>query len=62
MEKHLLLETFPLEEYRKHSELFDSGVYKAVDLGECVKKRISTGAPGRIEEQFDYIKEKIYES
>ncbi len=62
MEKHLTLETFPLAEYKKHSALFESGVYKAVDLGECVKKRISTGAPGKIQEQIDYIKEKIYES
>lgn len=62
IEKHLTLETFPLDEYRKHSALFDNGVYKAVDLEECVKKRISTGAPGKIQEQFDYIKEKIYES
>lgn len=62
IEKHLTLETFPLEEYKKHSPLFESDIYKAVDLGECVKKRISTGAPGRIQEQFDYIKERINEN
>ena len=61
MEKHLVLETFPLEDYRRHSELFDSDVYEAVDLETCVRKRISTGAPGKIQQQIDYIKEKLNE-
>ncbi len=60
--KHLTLETFPLEEYRKHSPLFEEDVYEAVDLDNCVRKRTSTGAPGRIQEQFDYIKEKLNEN
>ncbi len=62
IEKHLTLETFPLEEYRKHSALFESDIYNAVDLDQCVKKRTSIGAPGRIEEQFDYIKGKLNEN
>ena len=61
IEKHLVLETFPLEDYRRHSELFDSDVYEAVDLETCVRKRISTGAPGKIQQQIDYIKEKLHE-
>ena len=62
IERHLTLETYSLEEYRKHSPLFEEDVYEAVDLDNCVKKRISTGAPGRIQEQFDYIKEKLNEN
>ena len=61
IEKHLVLETFPLEDYRRHSELFDSDVYEAVDIETCVRKRISTGAPGKIQQQIDYIKEELHE-
>ncbi len=60
--RHLTLETLPLEDYRRHSDLFEEDVYMAVDLETCVKKRISTGAPGKIQEQFDYIKEKLNEN
>ena len=61
IERHLVLETLPLEDYRRHSDLFDSDVYEAVDLETCVRKRISTGAPGKIQQQIDYIKEKLNE-
>ncbi len=41
----LTLETLPLEEYKAVCELFDEGVYKAIDLDECVKKRVVKGGP-----------------
>ena len=43
--KGLTLETLPLEEYRKLSELFDEDVYKAISLEECVNQRKSFGGP-----------------
>ncbi len=33
------LETLPLEEYRNICELFDEGVYEAIKLENCVKRR-----------------------
>ncbi len=33
------LETLPLEEYKNICELFDEGVYKAINLETCVRKR-----------------------
>ncbi|MGN0607442.1 MAG: argininosuccinate lyase [Oscillospiraceae bacterium] len=42
---NLTLETLPLDEYRKLSELFDDDVYKAISLEECVNQRKSFGGP-----------------
>ena len=39
------LETLPLEEYKKHSELFDEGVYDAISLERCVNGRKVLGGP-----------------
>ena len=43
--KGLTLETLPLEEYRKMTELFDEGVYDAISLDTCVRERKSEGGP-----------------
>lgn len=43
--KGLTLETLPVEEYKKLSELFDEDVYKAISLEECVNQRKSFGGP-----------------
>ena len=39
------LETLPLEEYKKHSELFDESVYDAISLERCVNGRKVLGGP-----------------
>ena len=39
IEKNATLETLTLEEYKKASELFDEGVYEAISLENCVKRR-----------------------
>ncbi len=39
IEKSLTLETLPIEEYKKICELFDEGVYEAIKLENCVKRR-----------------------
>ena len=43
MENGCVLETVPLEEYRKYSDLFDETIYQAIDLKTCMEKRISEG-------------------
>ena len=43
MEKGSVLESVPLEEYRKYSDLFDETIYQASDLKACMEKRISEG-------------------
>ena len=39
IKKKLTLETLPLDEYSQVCELFDSGVYEAIKLENCVAKR-----------------------
>ena len=41
----MTLETLPIEEYRKMSELFGDDVYKAISLETCVGERKSEGGP-----------------
>ncbi len=55
----LVLETLPLEEYRKFSELFAEDVYNDIDLVTCVEKRISEGGTSvaSVNAQIAYVKE-----
>ena len=57
----LVLETLPLEEYRKYTELFDEDIYDSIDLAACVERRISEGGPSvrSIEKQIAYA-EKFF--
>ncbi len=43
--KGLTLETLPLEEYKKMTDLFTEDVYEAISLETCVKGRLSEGGP-----------------
>lgn len=45
IEKGLTLETLPLSEYQKICDLFDEGVYDAINLDKCVNDRTSLGGP-----------------
>ena len=56
-----VLETLPLETYRRHSELIEADVYDAIDLQTCVKTRISEGgtSPDSVDKQIAYVKEQI---
>ena len=61
MAKDLVLETYPLEDYRARSTLIESDVYQAVDLKTCVEKRISLGGTGiaSVENQIAFVKSKL---
>ena len=43
--KNLTLETLPIEEYQKMTELFTDDVYEAINLDTCVRERKSYGGP-----------------
>ncbi|MBQ8688695.1 MAG: argininosuccinate lyase [Ruminococcus sp.] len=43
--KGLTLETLPMEEYQKMTDLFTEDVYEAISLETCVKGRLSQGGP-----------------
>ena len=59
--KGLVLETYPIEDYQKHSPLIEEDVYHAVDLSVCVEKRISLGGTSvaSVREQIAYVR-KLY--
>ena len=45
IQKGLTLETLPMEEYKSVCNLFDDGVYEAINLEKCVNDRTCLGAP-----------------
>ena len=45
IKNNLTLETLPIEEYKKVCDLFDDGVYTAINLEKCVNDRTCLGAP-----------------
>ena len=58
--RQLVLESYPLEDYQKHSPLFEKDVYQAIDLLTCVETRISAGGPSKdsLQKQIAYVREK----
>ena len=56
-----VLETLPLCEYKKHSELFCDDLYDEISLETCVKKRISEGGTSveSVESQVKYVRENL---
>ena len=60
LKKYTVLEELPIEEYKKHSELFDIDLYDEISLETCVDKRISEGGTSvnSVEMQIQYIKDK----
>ena len=61
MQKKTVLEDFPIEEYKQFSELFDEKLYDAVNLENCVKRRISEGGTSveSVEKQIEFVREQI---
>ncbi len=58
IDKGTTLESLPIEEYRKLSDLFEQDVFEAIDLSACVNMRCSEGgpAPQAVKEQIDEYK------
>lgn len=61
IDKGLTLETLPIEEYKKICELFDDGVYDAINLEKCVNDRKVIGGPScsSVEMQISKAREYI---
>ena len=59
IDKNTVLEKLSLDEYKKHSDLFDNDLYSEIDLLTCVEKRISKGGTSvkSVKEQIEYVKE-----
>ncbi len=61
MENGYVLEDLPLEKYREFCELTDEGVYDAVDLRNCVSRRISEGGTSvsSVEKQIEAVRRAL---
>ena len=58
IQKDCVLDTFPLDDYRKYSELFTEDLYTEISLETCVSKRNSEGgaSPASVRAQIAYVK------
>ena len=56
-----ILEDLPLEQYKKFSPLIESDVYQAIDLKNCVQKRISEGGTSvqSVKKQLAFLEETL---
>ena len=56
-----ILEDVTIDEYKKHSELFEDDGYNEISLVTCVEKHISEGGTsvGSVEKQIKFVKEKL---
>ena len=52
-----VLEEMTLDEYKQFDDDFDEGLYAAIDLENCVEKRVSKGGTGKasVLKQIAYI-------
>ena len=55
------LEALPLADYRRFSDVFDEGVYAAIDLDACVRRRQSFGgtSPASVRAQIAAMRERL---
>ena len=62
--KGLVLENYPISNYKSFSNLFEEDVYNEISLETCVNKRISEGGTSvkSVEKQLSFIKEKLQKS
>ena len=61
IENHKVLETLTLDEYLSFDERFDNEIYDAIDLKNCVERRISEGGTSvaSVEAQIQYIQKQM---
>ncbi len=61
IEKNLVLDNYPLTEYKKHSPLFEEDLYQEIALETCVAKRLSEGgaSPASVKKQIEQVRERL---
>ena len=61
IKKNTTLDKLSLEEYKAHSDIFESDLYNEISLETCVQKRISRGSTGyeSVKEQLLYVEELL---
>jgi len=61
IEKGTVLERLSLSEFQAFDPLFDDGVFDAIDLQNCVKRRISEGGTSveSVETQINHVRNEL---
>jgi argininosuccinate lyase len=61
IEKGKILENLTLEEYQSFDSRLENDIYDAIDLKNCVERRISEGGTSvaSVEAQISYVKQKM---
>ncbi len=61
IEKNLVLDEYPLDEYKKYSESFEKDLYQEISLETCVNKRLSEGgaSPASVKKQIEWVKGQL---
>ena len=61
IQQNTVLEALPLETYRTYSDLFTADLYEAIDLMNCVEKRISQGGTSvaSVEAQIQFVTQAL---
>ena len=61
IKRGLVLDTYPIEDYKKHSELIDDDVYAEINIDNCVEKRISAGGTSSVsvKKQLEWIRSQL---
>ena len=56
-----VLDNYPLEAYKKYSELFEADLYQEISLETCVGKRNSEGgaSPASVRKQIAFVRSKL---
>ena len=59
--KNCVLDDLPLDEYKRHSDMFESDLYEEISLYTCVSKRISEGGTSvkSVEAQIAHVRDKL---
>ena len=61
IDKGCVLDTYPLDEYKKHSDLFAEDLYNEISLETCVEKRNSYGGASSqsVGKQIAFVRSRI---
>ncbi len=61
IEKNTVLDALSLDEYKKHSDIFEDDLYNEISLKTCVEKRISEGGTSvsSVEKQIQWVKKEL---
>ncbi len=61
IDKNLVLDNYPLEEYKKYSPLFEEDLYEEISLETCVNKRLSEGgaSPASVKKQVEWVRGQL---